>query len=82
MARVKPVRTSLMARFITGRRGVESRREFAARLGVTRQALEAWEKGTATPTPAHLVHIAEVLGVDLAQLVKLAAGIESEEEAA
>ena len=45
--------------------------EFVAReLGVSRQAVSKWEKGTSDPSTHNLIALAELYGVDAATLIK------------
>jgi transcriptional regulator with XRE-family HTH domain len=42
-----------------------SQAEFAARLGVTKQAVSRWETGLSEPSVAHLVKLVNVTGARL-----------------
>ncbi|MEE0636314.1 MULTISPECIES: helix-turn-helix domain-containing protein [Adlercreutzia] len=45
--------------------------EFVAHeLGVSRQAVSKWEKGTSDPSTHNLIALAELYGVDAATLIK------------
>lgn len=43
--------------------------EVGAALGVTRQYVYAWESGRRNPGPKHLAKLAEVLGLELSDLL-------------
>ena len=46
-----------------------SQKELAGRLGVDTNTIRRWEKGKHTPSPDHLVNIAEVFNVSVEELV-------------
>ena len=43
--------------------------EVGSALGVTRQYVQAWEAGRRNPGPKHLAKLAEVLGLEIADLL-------------
>ena len=43
--------------------------ELGNALGVTRQYVQAWEAGRRNPGPKHLAKLAEVLGLEIADLL-------------
>ena len=43
--------------------------EVGGALGVTRQYVQAWEAGRRNPGPKHLAKLAEVLGLDVRDLL-------------
>lgn len=45
----------------------------AAKLGLKQPAVSAWESGRSYPTPENLVEIADLLDLDLGELVRLIA---------
>ena len=54
-------------------RGI-SQEEIAVKLGVVRQTVSKWENGLSVPDTDVLIHMAELLGVSVSQLL----GIETE----
>ena len=44
--------------------------QLAMLLGVSRQAVSKWEKGTSDPSTHNLIALAELYGVDAATLIK------------
>ena len=48
-----------------------TQKELAARVGVSYQTVQTWESGTATPRLRHIPKLAEVLGLEPAELLKM-----------
>ena len=51
------------------RRRLLTQRELANQLGLTVQAIQKWEAGTALPRMASLRHLCEILGVSIEELL-------------
>ena len=66
------VLVALVVRYLNARpRRCGMTQEFVAHeLGVSRQAVSKWEKGTSDPSTHNLIALAELYGVDAATLIK------------
>jgi transcriptional regulator with XRE-family HTH domain len=61
------------------RRKFLTQKELAAQVGVSYQTIQTWEAGSAQPRLRHIPKLAEVLGVEAAQVLEI---IEEGKEAA